>query len=119
MGQTSSDISSTSPVNLPLPFSTALPGEGNRDNFGLPRASRGEDGRFILRQEDFPDYVEYSSLLDLVRWKLGAEPHATYSEDFLNKELPVLELDKEKLSRGFEYFWYRSTFHTFIRPRNR
>jgi hypothetical protein len=65
----------------------------------LPRATK-VDGRFVLTPEYFPDYIEYSSLSDLVRWKSSAEPHETYSDEYLNENLPVVKPDRSVLEKG-------------------
>ena len=65
----------------------------------LPRSTM-VDGRYVLSQKHFPEISEYSSLSDLIRWKTEAEPHPSYSDEFLDKELPVISPSKQKLTEG-------------------
>lgn len=72
---------------------------GHPCSSALPRSTM-VGGRFVLDRNHFPEVIEYSTLSDLVRWKTEAEPHPTYSQEFLEKELPVLAPSKEKLAAG-------------------
>jgi hypothetical protein len=56
------------------------------------------DGRFVLRKEIFPNYVEYSSFHDLLTWKLMAERHESYNKKYLEEYLPVRKPDRQMLA---------------------
>lgn len=67
--------------------------------YALPRSTK-VDGRFVLTKEHFPDYINQSSLSNLYAWRRDAEPHPSYTEQFLEENLPVTMPDVLKLARG-------------------
>lgn len=65
----------------------------------LPRSTK-VDGRFILTKEHFPNYIDYGSLSDIYKWRTECEPAETYTEEYLEENLPVMKPDREILARG-------------------
>lgn len=63
----------------------------------LPRSTM-IDGKYTLVKDLFPNYVEYSSMHDLITWKLMAERHEHYSKKFLQEHLPVRKPNMQMLT---------------------
>lgn len=88
----------------PIPSSssssiTSIPSQSASYHDNIPRSTQ-VNGRFVLTEEDFPDYIDYGSLFDLYKWRSEADPHETYTEEFLDTNLPVLTPNKELLEKG-------------------
>lgn len=68
----------------------------NNVTFELPRSTI-VNGRFVIDKKIFPNYVEYTSLHDLITWAIMAERPESYSKKYLDKHLPVQNLDQNML----------------------